>query len=77
MAAFVRQFRASLADGSLLDPQRQVGMGQALWHLQGGGFPLRQRLVPPKVLAKVIERHGGLCAVCGAPAIEIDHTGSG
>jgi hypothetical protein len=64
-------------DGSAFDPARQVGLGQALWHLQGGGYPLRQRLVPPKVLAKVIERDGGRCAECGEPATEVDHVGSG
>jgi hypothetical protein len=28
-------------------------------------------------VAKIIAREGGLCAECGAPATEIDHTGSG
>jgi len=77
MAAFIRQFRTSVSDGSIFEAERQIGMGQALWALQGGGFPRRQSLVPAKVLAKVIERDGGKCAVCGAPATEIDHTGSG
>ena len=76
-AAFIRQFRASVADGVIFDPERQIGMGQALWSLRGGGYPRRQSLVPPKVLAKVIKRDGGVCAICGAPATEIDHTGSG
>jgi len=76
-AAFIRQFRGSVNDGSILDAERLIGMGQALWSLQGGGFPRRQSLVPAKVLAKVIERDGGVCAVCGAPATQIDHTGSG
>ena len=77
MAAFVRQFRNSLDNGSVFDPERQVGMGQALWRLQGGGFPHRQTLIPPKTIAKVIERDAGVCQVCGAPATEVDHTGSG
>jgi hypothetical protein len=76
-AAFIRQFRKSVNDGLILDPERQMGMGQALWSLQGGGFPRRQTMVPAKVLAKVIERDGGVCQICGAPATEIDHTGSG
>lgn len=76
-AAFVRQFRKSVAEESIFDVERQMGMGQALWNLQGGGFPRRQTMVPVKVLAKVIERDGGVCQVCGAPATEIDHTGSG
>ena len=77
MAAFIRQFRSSVADGSIFEAERQMGMGQALWAVQGGGYPRRQQLIPAKVLAKVIEREGGKCAVCGAPATEIDHTGSG
>ncbi|AIE87962.1 HNH endonuclease [Fimbriimonas ginsengisoli] len=76
-AAFVRQFRSSLLNGAIFERERQIGLGQALWKIQGGGYPLRQRLVTPKVLAKVIERDGGKCSVCGAPATEIDHVGSG
>lgn len=76
-AAFVRQFRGSVLDEMVFDPERQKGLAQALWSLQGGGFPYRQTLVPPKILAKVIERDGGVCQICGAPATEIDHTGSG
>lgn len=76
-AAFIRQFRKAINDGLILDPERQMGMGQALWSMQGGGYPRRQTMVPAKVLAKVIERDGGVCQVCGAPATEIDHTGSG
>ena len=76
-AAFIRQFRGSVCDGSIFEPERQMGMGQALWSLVGGGFPRRQALVPARVVAKVLERDGGVCQVCGAPATEIDHTGSG
>ncbi|MBX3117595.1 MAG: hypothetical protein KF784_00900 [Fimbriimonadaceae bacterium] len=77
MAAFVRQFRAAVSDGSILEPEKQAMMGQKLWAVAVGGYPMRQALVPPKVVAKVIERDGGKCQVCGAPATEIDHTGSG
>ena len=76
-AAFVRQTRSAISRGEILDPERQRGIGQALWNLQGGGFPLRQSMVPPRVIAKVIEREGSKCAVCGEPATEVDHTGSG
>lgn len=76
-AAFVRQFRAAVNDGSILEPEKQAVMGQRLWAVTVGGYPLRQALVPPKVVAKVIEREGGRCQVCGAPATEIDHAGSG
>lgn len=76
-AAFVRQFRGSVLDESVFEPERQKGLAQALWSLQGGGFPYRQTLVPAKIIAKVIERDGGVCQICGAPATQIDHTSSG
>jgi hypothetical protein len=76
-AAFIRQFRGSMETGALFEPERQIALGQALWSLQGGGFPRRQSMVPARVIAKVIEREGGVCQLCGAPATEIDHTGSG
>ncbi len=77
MAAFVRQFRSHVADGSIFEIERQFGSGQALVFLLGGGYPRRQNMVPARVIAKVIERDGGVCQACGAPATEIDHTGSG
>ena len=76
-AAMVRQLRNWIANGDLSDTERQAGMGQALWSLQGGGYPRRQSMVTAKVISKVIERDGGICSICGAPATEIDHTGSG
>lgn len=76
-AAFIRQFRGWLQGGEILDLERQKGMGQALWNLQGGGFPRRQMMVPARVVAQVIAREGGVCQICGSPASEIDHTGSG
>ncbi len=76
-SAFVRQFRNAVETGTLLDPERQLGSGQAFWNLAGGGFPLRQKLMTAKQIAKVIERDGEVCAVCGAPATGVDHTGSG
>jgi hypothetical protein len=74
-SAFVRQFRAALADGMAFDENRQIALGEKLWHVLGGGYPRRRALVPERVLRKVIERDG-LC-ICGAPATTIDHTGSG
>jgi len=73
-AAFVRQFRAGVATGAVLDPIRQVGLGQNLWHLLGGGYPLRATLIKPNALAKVLARG---CEACGRAAITVDHLGSG
>ncbi|HTQ09685.1 MAG TPA: hypothetical protein VMI31_06400 [Fimbriimonadaceae bacterium] len=76
-AAFVRQFRNSLANESIFEPERMADFGQKWWHLQGGGYPRRQLMVPAKTIAKVIARANGACEICGAPATEIDHAGSG
>ncbi|MCC7231145.1 MAG: hypothetical protein IT203_12190 [Fimbriimonadaceae bacterium] len=76
-AAFVRQMRSALGNDLPSNRQRQIALGQKLWHLLGGGYPIRESLVPQRVVAKVIEREGGKCQGCGAPATRIDHTGSG
>lgn len=77
VAAFVRQFRHAVATGTILEKDRQIALGQSLWNLLGGGYPYRQFLIPARTVAKVIERDGGRCQACGAPATEVDHTGSG
>lgn len=76
-AAFVRQIRSALSNDLGSNRLRQIALGQKLWHLLGGGYPIRESLVPQRVIAKVIEREGGKCQACGAPATRIDHTGSG
>ena len=73
ISGFVRRFRIALTSGAILDPAKQTFFGEVLWKLEVGGYPLRQPLVPPKVVAKVIERDGGVCSVCGSPASEVDH----
>jgi len=76
MAGFIRQFRGAMRDESLFSGDRQLGTAQALWSLQGGGFPRRQLMITPKIVAKVIAKAGGICSVCGAPAVGVDHAGS-
>lgn len=71
-AALVRQMRQSLETGEF-DEEKQVAFGQSLWRLYGGGYPLRQSMIPEKARAKVIEKAGGLCAACGKPATTVDH----
>ncbi len=71
-AALVRQIRAGVPS-SLLDPERQIAVGQSLWHLLGGGYPLRQSLVPERARLLVISKNGGLCEACGRSATQIDH----
>ncbi|MBS1718545.1 MAG: hypothetical protein JSS72_12520 [Armatimonadetes bacterium] len=75
MSAFVRQFRSALATGMIREQERQIAMGQKLWHLLGGGYPLRLTLIPEKTKAKLL--HARPCAVCGVEAVGFDHLGSG
>lgn len=76
-AAFVRQMRHALDCDLDSNRLRQIALGQKLWHLLGGGYPIRESLVSERVIAKVIEREHGKCQACGSPATRIDHTGSG
>lgn len=76
IAGFVRQMRSGVVVGSLLDPERQVALGQILWRILGGGLPLRNSLIDAKAMAQLMAKHGGQCAACGAPATTVDHLGS-
>lgn len=76
-AAFIRHVRAGIVEGSLEDPERQAALGQVLWHLLGGGRPLRLSLVPDRAIARVIAREAGRCQACGAPATTVDHIATG
>jgi len=77
ISGFVRQMRSGLADGSISDPDRQIAFGQVLWFILGGGRPLRRHLIPDKVRAQIIQKAGGRCALCAAPAVTVDHTRTG
>lgn len=76
-AGFVRQVRAGIGDGSILAKDRQVALGQVLWHVLGGGRPLRRSIAPARSLKVALAREGGRCQACGASATTIDHIGSG
>lgn len=76
-AGFVRQVRTGLREGWLHDEDKQVALGQVLWHLLGGGRPFRQSIIPESSRKRALARSGGLCAQCGAPATAFDHEGSG
>lgn len=75
-AAFIRQFRTSFSDGVIFQPDRQIGMGQALWSVQGGGFPRRQQMVKPREIERVLQKADWLCWKCSQPATGVDHFGS-
>lgn len=76
-AGFVRQMRSGLLEGTILKRDRQVALGQKLWHLLGGGRPLRISLIPEKSLARFIAKKEGKCELCGSEATAIDNVGSG
>ncbi|MBA3726185.1 MAG: hypothetical protein H0W86_06955 [Armatimonadetes bacterium] len=77
VSAFVRRFRRSLAQGSLLEPEGQVALGQTFWHLMEGGRPLRVSIAPASAIKQVFKRTDGKCETCGAPATTVDNVGSG
>src|SRR5687768_12334521 len=64
-AAFVRQLRRCISDGTALDEERQASLGQVLWHLLGGGYPDRRKLVTERTWQQLLKRDGGVCQVCG------------
>lgn len=76
-AALVRQLRSGIATGAAHEAERQVAFGQTIWKLLGGGMPLRRSLAPERAVRQAIARSEGKCVVCGAPAIDVDHVGSG
>jgi hypothetical protein len=76
-AAFIRQFRAGLQHGSILERDRQVAFGENMWRILGGLYPRRQAMVLDRVLKRVMKRTDGMCESCGAAASTVDHIGSG
>jgi hypothetical protein len=72
-AAFVRQFRRNLQEESVFDHERQAAMGQVMWHILGGGYPRRNKMVPESAKRKLLAM---ACANCGASATTFDHKGS-
>lgn len=77
IAGFVRQYRSFLRDGHRDDRDRQIALGQTLWHLLGGGRPLRRAMIPTRDVDKVVRREGGLCQQCGKDATTVDHALTG
>jgi hypothetical protein len=76
-ASFVRQFRTGLKSGWLDDPEKQSALGQALWHLLGGGRPLRVHIIPERSKVQALKRTEGKCQTCGVPATTFDHIATG
>lgn len=76
-AAFVRQIRSGIHDGKLFEADRQEALGSKLWHLLGGGYPLRLNLIPANTFQKSLAKLGGTCLTCGAAATRLDHIATG
>lgn len=76
-AGFVRQVRTGLKLSWIFEYDKQVALGQVLWHVLGGGRPLRREISPLKSREKAIRREAGRCQVCGGVATTVDHVGSG
>jgi 5-methylcytosine-specific restriction endonuclease McrA len=72
-ASFVRYYRACLEDGRCAEPDIQYELNKRLKFLVAGGYPERERRLPTGIRQAVIARDRGLCCLCGAPSIEIDH----
>lgn len=76
VSSFVRQFRSNLREETLVERDRQVALGQVLWKLIGGGYPLRNSLIPPRSLARALAANDFKCSACGGVATTVDHIGS-
>lgn len=76
-AAFVRQFRAAIATGTILTFEKQTVFGERLWWLLGGGLPLRESRIPESAKRQVTKRSGGKCEICGADMTAVENFGSG
>lgn len=73
MASFIRQARSAIQTNVIEDPERQLGLGQTLWHLLQGGYPHRLTLIPESARKRVIAQRNALCETCGGDGTTFDH----
>jgi len=73
----VRQFRAALASGTILEAEKQTVFGERLWWLLGGGLPMRDSRIPESAKRQVIKRSQGKCEFCASERTAIENFGSG
>lgn len=71
----VRYFRATYDDGrAFFDPLVAEALRTRMAHLVVGGYPEKDRQLPPELRREVLARNGGLCATCNRrPSVEVDH----
>ena len=72
-ASTVRYARRVMADGRWKQPDVQEAIKTRMAMILGGGYPARERQLTAAERQAVIERDGGHCRLCGAPATEVDH----
>jgi 5-methylcytosine-specific restriction endonuclease McrA len=64
-AELVRYVRACRRDGRDQLPDVKEAIRTKMAMVLGGGYPERERQVPPEIRAEVFNRAGGLCENCG------------
>lgn len=77
VSGFIRQFRHGVMAGAVADLERQAALGQKLWRMLGGGLPRRLALIPKRAWERELDKRGGVCEECGAPAVTLDNMGGG
>ena len=74
VADFVRYSRGVTRDPARAkDPEVIEAIRVRMAIIIGGGYPTGKRHLSPEQRTAIIERDGGKCQECGAPAREIDH----
>jgi 5-methylcytosine-specific restriction endonuclease McrA len=74
VADFVRYARGVVRDPARAnDPEVVEAIRVRMAIFLGGGYPTGERHLSPAQRTAVIDRDGGKCRECGAPAKEIDH----
>lgn len=72
-AKFVRYVRRCTRDGRIERPDVLDAIRIRFAMIVGGGYPERERHMPPSIRRAVIARDGGRCQQCGQPGADIDH----
>jgi 5-methylcytosine-specific restriction endonuclease McrA len=72
-AKYVRYYRASIADNSIVGPDVRDALRIRLAHLLSGGYDARLRQLSLEVRRAVFERDEFRCRRCGDQGTEVDH----
>jgi len=72
-AKSVRYVRRCIRDARIERPDVREAVEIRLGLVVSGGYPERERHVPPAIRKAVIARDGGRCQMCGRPGTDMDH----